>query len=185
MIPSAGNVAAVTEHKVQLHYVCMLYRLLCQPGRGPPKGRRLVLGTGLDFLLETVDIRNPFLMKSKQRITTFPHTFLTYLFLNVFCGDSFFSMSSAFRGCAQEGLIWRAGARITNWKLTLVFLSPRNCTSSAFLEASCTDTSSIKGQSQQLDSSGGRTSHSSWYCQPAPNTLLCGSPLAFILFCGV
>lgn len=59
-------------------------------------------------------------MKRKQRITTFPHTFLTYLFLNVFCGDSFFPMSSAFRGGVQEGLIWRVGARITHWKLTLV-----------------------------------------------------------------
>lgn len=29
-------------------------------------------------------------------------------------------MSSAFRGGVQEGLIWRVGARITHWKLTLV-----------------------------------------------------------------
>lgn len=59
-------------------------------GRGLQRKDTWFLETGLDFLLGTVNIRNPFLMKSKQRITTFPHTFFTYLYLNVFRGDSVF-----------------------------------------------------------------------------------------------
>lgn len=66
-----------------------LHNIFCKPGRGLERIDNWFLGTGLDFLLGTVNIRNPFLMKSKQRITTFPHTFLTYLYLNVFCRDSF------------------------------------------------------------------------------------------------
>ena len=49
-----------------------------------------------------------------------------------------FATSSTCRGCAQESLIWRVGAGITNWKLTLVCSwSPWIYTSSAFSEASC------------------------------------------------
>lgn len=101
-----------------------LYNVFYELGRSPQRKGSWCLGTSLDFLLGTVSIRNPFLMKSKQRITTFPHTFLTYLYLNILCGESVsfflsFLMHSAFRGCALESPIWRAGARIANWKLTL------------------------------------------------------------------
>ena len=65
------------------------YNIFYKPGPGPQKKDSWFLGTGLDFLLGTVNTRNPFLMKSKQRIAPFPHTFLTLLYLNVFWGDGF------------------------------------------------------------------------------------------------
>ena len=52
--------------------------------------------------------------------------------------ETVFATSSTCSGCAQESLIWRVGAGITNWKLTLVCSwSPWICISSAFSEASC------------------------------------------------
>lgn len=97
--------------------------------------------------------------------------------------ETVFSTSSASRGCAQESLIWRAGARIMDWKLTLVCLwSPWTCTSSAFPEASYPDTCSITGQSNQLCSSSDGESHCSWCYQPDPSVLLYNSSLTFTFF---
>lgn len=87
--------------------------------------------------------------------------YIPYIFiLERILWRQFFSTSSACRGCAQESLIWRAGARITNWKLTLVCSwGPWACTFSAFSEASRSGASPIKGQSSQLGLLSGTRSH--------------------------
>lgn len=83
-----------------------------KPGRGPRRIDSWFLETGLDFLLGTVSIRNPFLMKSKQRVTTFPHTFLTYLHVDVFCGDSCFFVFFPWQVLHSEGVHRKASSGV-------------------------------------------------------------------------
>lgn len=71
----------------------------------------------------------------KQTENHYFSPYIPYIFIleRILWRKFFFPMSSAFRGGAQEGLIWRARAGITHWKLTLVCSqSPWTSTSSAF-----------------------------------------------------
>jgi len=68
-------------------FTCAADNIFYKSAKRPQKQDSWFLGTGLAFLLGTVNLRNPSLMKSKQKTLAFPCAFLAYLYLNGFYGN--------------------------------------------------------------------------------------------------